>query len=102
MTTQISQRCYKQSQSWYYEWTGALKGRKFKVAIRRNAYDEQSYARGFIYDPGRSEWSLIVNAPITECDCKRISYTQENVTADDFHNDADKIMDELEKICLNN
>ena len=94
----ISIRCYNQSQSWYYEEVIAVGKKTFKVCIRRNAYDCQSYAKVYIYDTNASKWNEIVNAPIMECECQEISYVTKNVTTRDFENDAKRLLEEASLI----
>ena len=98
----ISQRCYYQDQSWYFERTvslreGTTKSIKLKVSIRRNAYDNQSYARVYMWDG--TKWNQVVNSPITECVCKIISYVNLNITVVHFEDDYTRLLNEALKIC---
>lgn len=95
----ILENCYVANQSWYYEWVG-IHERKFKVSIRRNAYDEQSWARGFVYDPVGSKWNQIVNNHIKECDCQSVSYDNPHIGRNDFLNDRVRLLEQMLKICL--
>lgn len=99
-TGQISERCYNSEQSWYYQWTGVIGGRKFLVDIRRNAYFDQSWTKVSIYDAIQSEWKQIVYAPITECDCKSVEYWDKNITVQHFHKDRDRLLTEATQVCL--
>jgi hypothetical protein len=92
----ISSRCYNQDQSWYFERVIRYQGDNghftLKVHIRRNSYNSQSHAQVSIWDG--FEWSNIVNAPISECVCKTISYTDNNVTMSQFEDDEKRLLEE--------
>lgn len=99
----ISERCYNQDQSWYFERTVKVKNefneRSLRVTIRRNAYDNQSYARVDVWDTSKNVWNRVVNAPITECECKRISYVDNHISITVFGTDYSRLLDEALKIC---
>ena len=94
----ISERCYNQSQSWHYKKVIAIGKLTFKIYIRRNAYDSQSYAKVYIYDTIASKWNEIVSAPIMECECEKISYVHKGVRPSAFVNDACRLLDEAREI----
>jgi hypothetical protein len=94
----ISERCYHQSQSWYYKKVIGIGKKTFKIEIRRNAMDGQSYAKVFIYDKTSSKWNEIILAPIMECECKKVSYIHKDVQPSAFTNDAKRLLDEAIEI----
>ncbi len=90
--TVISERFYNQDQSWFFERTtkfestcGIPQTVKLKTEIRRNAYDCQSYARVFVWNG--SEWKLVLNAPITHCECVEACYTSRTTDPKPFVSD---------------
>ena len=99
--TIISERCYNQDQSWYYERTAKFESPtqsvKLKVYIRRNAYDEQSCALVHLWS-GQG-WNLIVTAPISECLCKDVDWIDKNVKPSFFTADCNRLIVEALKIC---
>lgn len=100
--TIISERVYNQNQSWYFEHTVLVNegttSFKLRVAIRRNAYDNQSYAHVDMWNG--NEWKRVLGVPITECVCKSISYTDVAVTKTAFVIDSNKLLLETCKIVL--
>lgn len=82
---QISVRCWNQNRSWCYEATYKIDNHRFRVEIRRNAYDEQSFARVSRWDG--AQWHKVCSKPISECHCKTVSYVRADVTAKDFERD---------------
>src|SRR5262245_23806588 len=96
--TKISQRFYLQNQSWNFERIVELEGRKVKVEIRRNAYDDQSYLRGFVLDPVHLCWNTLVNLPISGACCRAASYGRKDEPIAPFERDAAGILAELKKI----
>jgi hypothetical protein len=94
----ISERCYHQGQSWYYKKVIAKAKKTFKIEIRRNAMDSQSYAKGFIYDKISSKWNEIILAPIMECECKKVSYIHKDVQPSVFANDTNRLLCEAIEI----
>lgn len=85
----IAEQVYNAEQSWYFERivkAGCWGSTKLRVKIRRNAYDDQSFARVYLWT--KTEWSLVAERPITDCECRRLSYTlRGGVSARDFEND---------------
>jgi len=101
MITTISTRVFNQDQSWVFQRTVEIKARKnakhtLRINIRRNAYDNQSYAK--VERWNGTEWKNVVNAPITECECKGISYVDLNISARHFERDAERLVKEAEAI----
>lgn len=96
----ISDRCYLLSQSWYFErviaYASPTRSFKLKVDIRRNAYDNQSHARVCQWDG--TKWQIVVDAPIAECECKKISYVSPNVKSLDFEADSIRLLKEALQI----
>lgn len=74
----ISTKFFNQSQSWNYERIVkcAVRGAPatLKVFIRRNAYDEQSYGRTYLWDG--QKWENVVDYPISFLKCKSVSYVE--------------------------
>jgi hypothetical protein len=105
MINEISTRFYNQSWSWHYARTVAVDessnkpGIRIKVEICRNAYDQQSYGRTYIWSG--SKWELVVNVPIEGLLCKHVSYTHNKyeVNRKAFEKDADDLLDETIRIC---
>lgn len=92
----ISQRVWQSEQSWYYDHkfiTAA--GTRLQVDIRRNAYDHQSWAHGYVFDPDGKKWNMIVSMPIESCHCYKISYVSKSVSLCDFILDDGKITEEM-------
>lgn len=70
---QISELFYNQDQSWHYEKIVRFGNfSRLKVYIRRNAYDNQSFVKGYVLKD--SQWNLIVARPIETARCKETSY----------------------------
>lgn len=105
MINEISTRFYNQTQSWYYVRTVAVDkspskpGIRIKVEIRRNAYDEQSYGRTYLWSG--SKWELVVNSPIEGLRCEHASYVHNKYEVDcqAFERDAEDLLDETIRIC---
>jgi len=97
----ISERCYQQSQSWYYKKVVAVGEKTFKIEIRRNSHNSQSYAKAFIYDTIGSQWNEIILAPIMECECQKISYVTKDVQPSVFANDFKRLLAEAKEITRN-
>jgi len=87
----ISTRCWNMNQSWYYE-SIYKKKHKLRVKIRRNAYDNQSFANVFRWDG--NQWQLVCGKSIMECKCQTISYVNKDVTAADFKQDEEELLRE--------
>ena len=96
----ISERVYNQDQSWYFERTVTVTNSdviiKLRVSIRRNAYNDQSYAR--VDQWTATGWERVIDAPIMECDCSAISYTDNKPATCLFKDDADRLLQEAIQI----
>lgn len=92
----ISERIWNADQSWYFERTVQVGVVKLKVKIRRNAYNDQSYAR--VERWNGEEWKIVVTAPITECQCQSLSYVTRGVNLADFEKDYTRLLTEAVKI----
>lgn len=68
----LGDRMYNLNHSWYYELVVKRNQVKFRISIRRNAYDNQSYIRGYKYDG--EQWQCLVDKPIEQSPCAEISY----------------------------
>lgn len=76
---QISEQFYQANQSWNYELTSRIpSGHKLRVEIRRNAYDEQSYVHGLVFDTIHNKWNVIVTRPIGSACCASADYVRNN------------------------
>ena len=99
--TTVSERVWNAGQSWHYQWTvrcalvrlGATScERTLRVRIQRNAYDDQSSA--IVEAWSGTRWEGVVTAPITECECRSVSYVTKGVAAAAFHADAKRLLAE--------
>lgn len=97
MIITISQRFYNARQSWIYEQIVAIGPRRLRILIRRNAYDEQSYLRGYALDPEKLAWNLLVDRPIEGAACKSVSYI-DAANQRPFDLDAEDVLKELQAI----
>lgn len=96
----ISARFYNLHQSWIYERIIKVDDHKLRVVIRRNAYDDQSYVRGYALDPVKLDWNCLVDKPIAGASCYSISYVLPVERANRllFEKDADAVIEELKSI----
>jgi hypothetical protein len=94
---QISERFYNQHQSWFYDWTGALPSGTFRVSIRRNAYDEQSWIKGYCFNKTLTCWQLLVEIPIHDAKCSVASYAR-TAEIEHFQEDAKRAIEEMRQI----
>ena len=98
----ISTRCYRRDQSWYFEqvvkFSDASQTFKLKVNIRRNAFDDQSGAQVFMWSG--TGWNSVVEAPISECHCRGVSYCVDDVKASDFESDCERLLTEAKFIVV--
>lgn len=98
-STVISTRCYLADQSWYFERVTKFNGGiTLKINIRRNAYNDQSYAHVSIWDTVNTQWNIVVEAPISECVCQDIDYCSKGVTPSYFEADHNRLLVEAMKI----
>lgn len=97
----IRESLYYLEQSWNYERITESGNFKYRVLIRRNSHDFQSYVRGFVLDPIHKKWNQVVDRPIQIAACKSVSYvdkeTQEMRRL--FEQDAFNVVNELRAIC---
>ena len=101
-TTEIvsAPRAWQGEQSWWFQGTWRTAGVVVRVSIRRNAYDEQSWARAEIFSPAALAWNLVASRTIKECRCKGVSYLQATVSAVDFSADAAALVDEVRRVVV--
>jgi hypothetical protein len=62
----ISVRTWNASQSWHHEATVRVLAHKIRIRIRRNAYDDQSYAEAQLFTL-ENGWKQICHRPISAC-----------------------------------
>ena len=83
----IQEEFYCQDQSWnYLEVFQDDSGQRFRIEIRRNAYDNQSYARIKRWDG--SQWQFVTSVPLATCTCKDVSYVDPSPNINNFKADA--------------
>lgn len=98
MNQLISEQFYNESQSWHYQRVLNVDGRKYKIYIRRNAYDCQSYLHGYCFDTNTTSWQRLVELPIYNAACESVSYVQKSVDKSLFEKDADSVLTQLQQI----
>jgi hypothetical protein len=86
------------SQSWHYtsHWHAVTRDVMLRVSIRRNAYDEQSFARVEAFDKTKNEWNTIGSVPFTSTACQEVSYVMRSLTPGQkalFERDAKRLLD---------
>lgn len=90
----ISTKFFNQGQSWNYERIVkcAVRGTpaSLKVVIRRNAYDEQSYGRTYLWDGHK--WENVVDYPIGFLKCKSVSYVAQKPSEKLFEEDFETLL----------
>lgn len=67
---------------------------KLRVEIRRNSYDDQSFARVSFWTP--AGWSTVAALPIADCRCAAVSYTSKSLTMSQqeaFDLDSERLID---------
>lgn len=81
------------NQSWNLERITVTDVGRFRIRIRRNAYDEQSWGIAEVWtDAG---WSQVVHRDINELRCKSSSYVRKVLTpgmTGDFDQDANDLL----------
>lgn len=80
-------------QSWNYTKVVKVGDTRFRIRLRRNAYDFQSYA--IVERWNGEEWKQVLSRPISEMLCKEIGYYEELLTAEQkgfFEFDADALL----------
>ena len=93
----ISQRLFHANQSWCYEAIWALCGRKIRIMVTRNAYDNQSFCKAQAYDEAALEWKFLCDVNFdSNRHCFKVTYVQPSADIWLFEQDADDV---LEKAC---
>ncbi len=88
--TVISKRTYPASSSWNHQTVVNHLGRRFKVDIRRNWMDEQSYAHVDYWNG--TEWTRVVDCNIAALDCHKISFVAKEITDQDFASSVEALL----------
>ena len=84
------ERVWQGGHAWNYEGHVRNNEHSLRVSIRRNAHDEQSWARVHRWDG--TKWQLVLSRPICECHCKTISYIQQGVKIAAFKKDTEELL----------
>lgn len=94
----VEHRLFKRDQSWCYEAIWALCGRKLRVMVTRNAYDNQSFCKIQTFDEAATEWKFLCDIPFSkELACYEVSWaTDDQPDQTLFEIDGDLV---LEKAC---
>jgi hypothetical protein len=98
----VSERLWLQSQSWKFQVIVKMPGhpvpRKFRVRIKRNAYDDQSHAKVEVW--ANNKWESVSSMPIQDCKCAVISYVvrREDFGIGLFREDARTLLQEAKQI----
>lgn len=94
MKTKILQADFSHnSQSWFFTQIAIIGKNKFRIRIRRDAYDFQSYALAELWNG--QEWKQVISRPIEKMLCHSVSYVFENLTAEQkgfFEFDAEELI----------
>lgn len=94
----IKERTWNSDQSWHYEKIVVHPdGFRFRVQIKRNAYDTQSYARVSTWTTEEG-WEVVTTDPIEVCACAGINYVMKNVRNADFKADAERLLDVAQEV----
>jgi len=70
----LFQKSWKGQQSLEYDATYALRKRKVRVRIKRDAYDFQSYARAEVWYPKEMRWNQVAEVPYPMMESLKASY----------------------------
>jgi hypothetical protein len=93
----MEHRLFKRDQSWCYEAIWALCGRKLRVMVTRNAYDNQSFCKIQAFDDTTTEWKFLCDVPFSKAlHCYGVNWTNDEADQFRFEQDADLV---LEKAC---
>lgn len=93
----LEHRLFKRDQSWCYEAIWALCGRKIRVMVTRNAYDQQSFCKAQSFDEVSSEWKFLCEVPFEKArHCYGVNWTNAEADQSRFEQDADDV---IEKAC---
>lgn len=88
----ISCKTWNSDQSWHHESVFKDKKHTLRITIKRNAYDNQSYAN--VKRWNGEKWHEVCHRPIEYCVCRQISYVTRNIDAGDFVYDVDSLLEE--------
>jgi hypothetical protein len=93
----MEHRLFKRDQSWCYEAIWALCGRKLRVMVTRNAYDNQSFCKVQAFDDATTEWKFLCDLPFEKArHCYGVNWTNTEADQFRFEQDADDV---IEKAC---
>ena len=96
----IETKLYNASQSWCFtRFVDLANGKKVVIEIRRNAYDEQSYARVKVWREEHMDWSHVYSIHHTSMNCMHLSYVwdKERVSEEDFQKDFEILLKQAER-----
>lgn len=83
------------NQSWHYQSLWKYGSERLRIDIRRNAYDDQSYARVDIWSRTDNRWNEIASRPFPMMRCLGLSYAQRTpARAADFDGDRIALLSE--------
>lgn len=88
-TKTISKSVYNTNQSWYFDETLNIDGKKIHFLIRKNAYEFQSGAAAKLWDG--QKWNIVFHIPGEKLKMSR-SYVEKNVTETDFAADRTELL----------
>jgi hypothetical protein len=94
----IAKRFYNAQQSWWCEHIVEIHGHRYRVVIRRNSHDEQSYLHGYVFGQTSFTWNLLVDRPIQGANCQSVSYVDRNPSQTLFAQDTESVLTELRQI----
>ena len=67
------------NQSWVWQEIRKYDGHTLRANIRRNAYDDQSFANIEVFSP-TAGWLVIASHPVSDFPCADVSYTQRDMS----------------------
>ena len=89
-----TEKVWNGDQSWNYESLHVVAyDQKIKIKIKRNAYDNQSWSKAYLFDGNK--WNTIVETPHPLMKCLGISYVQKEVKAEKFYEDEKILLEEV-------
>lgn len=59
----LNQRFWRGSQGWNYQFLTEIEGHRVRVRIYRDSYDDQSYARAYVWSDAELKWNLAASIP---------------------------------------
>jgi hypothetical protein len=77
------QRFWKTRQAWCYRFLTKIEGYSVKISIKRDSYDDQSFARADVWSDAELKWNLAATIPYPDMQTLYLSYTADN--GDDYH-----------------